>query len=138
MQLRLNLEIDIYEKNAYDYRHFLRFFIKIGSIFSQMLMTRPPLVDRYIGCEMQWARFWQRMVTATTQCNPRIHTAASEDVAITFAEFLAADGRTDGPQPRNAPRVTHMLPLPVSFHVGDDPPTGDVSLRLARLLPLTN
>lgn len=45
--------------------------------------------------------------------------------------LLAADGRT-GPQPRNAPRVTHMLPLPVSFHIGDDPPTGDVSLRPAR------
>lgn len=51
--------------------------------------------------------------------------------------LLAADGRT-GPQPRNAPRVTHMLPLPVSFHIGDDPPTGDVSLRPARPLPLTN
>lgn len=70
--------------------------------------------------------------------NPRVHnTAASEDVAITFAGLLAADGRT-GPQPRNAPRVTHMLPLPVSFHIGDDPPTGDVSLRPARPLPLTN
>lgn len=46
---------------------------------------------------------WQHMmmVTATMQRNvtrnPRIHTtAASEDVAITFAELLAADGRMDG------------------------------------------
>jgi len=45
---------------------------------------------------------------------PGIHTTlASEDVAITSAGLLGrrrTDGRM-GPQPRNAPRVTHMLPL---------------------------
>jgi len=47
------------------------------------------------------------------------------------------DGRT-GPQPRNAPHVTHMLPAGLSFHVDDDPPAGDVSLQPARPLPRIN
>ena len=76
--------------------------------------------------------------------NPGIHTtAASEDVAITSAELLAADGwtdeRTDGTAATKRPSCgTEGAGRAVSFHIGDDPPTGDVSLRPARPLPRIN
>lgn len=53
--------------------------------------------------------------------------------------LLAADERTDGRDRSHVtPLTLHIccLPVSLSFHIGDDPPAGDVSLQPARPLSL--
>lgn len=117
------------------------------SIFLHTIVDSPDppfLVGRCIGCTIErWDDFGNgggggcaAMHRATRAYTPRQHLRMWQ-----LRGLLAADERTDGrtgPQPRNAPHVTHMLPAGLSFHVGDDPPAGDVSLQPARPLPRIN